>query len=297
MRVTCDFHIHTQPHLPADQIVRPEKPLPQIFREAEASGITEYGIADHIHGPQNLPAIEAIRRQFDEVGLAPHRHFSAEVSCVRQWDLDQYAEHGGDFYKLGGPEDGELVLPIDEETIERFGMSYVLGAPHRVLGVPYPFLDESAVIRNYHRQNMFLASHPLVDVVVHPWWWYRSELPTTDPRHSIYAWTRDFTVIPNSMHDEFAAAAIEHNTAIEINSSLFTSTRYSDGWHEQYLDYLLYLRERGVTFAMGSDNHCWEQPNIGYRGQIHEIEDDLDAFDFKPGELWRPSRPPQPSEL
>ena len=34
--------------------------------------------------------------------------------------------------------------------------------------IPY---ERQAVIRDYHRQNMFLATHPLVNIIAHPWWW------------------------------------------------------------------------------------------------------------------------------
>ena len=78
-----------------------------------------------------------------------------------------------------------------------------LAGTHWPMYVP---LEREAVIRDYHRQNMFLATHPLVDIVAHPWWWMGHWMDR-DGNFPAEPWFDDFDVIPRSMHQEFAAAA------------------------------------------------------------------------------------------
>ena len=69
-----------------------------------------------------------------------------------------------------------------------------------------PF-ELDAVIRDYHRQNMFLALHPLVTIVAHPWWWM-GHWADGEGNYPAEPWLDDFACIPRSMHDEFAAATV-----------------------------------------------------------------------------------------
>jgi histidinol phosphatase-like PHP family hydrolase len=58
------------------------------------------------------------------------------------------------------------------------------------------------------------------------------------------------------MHDEFAAAAIEHNTAIEINiSCILLSPKYLQKFVSQYLEYIAYLQSQGAILSLASDCH------------------------------------------
>ncbi|MDP6779996.1 MAG: hypothetical protein QGI83_24790, partial [Candidatus Latescibacteria bacterium] len=116
-------------------------------------------------------------------------------------------------------------------------------------------LEREAVIRDYHRQNMYLATHPLVNIVAHPWWWmgYWKDAKGHYPAEP---WFDDFGVIPASMHNEFAAAAKEHETAVEINiSANLLNGHYPRHFAGQYLEYLAGLRSLGVALSIGSDCH------------------------------------------
>jgi histidinol phosphatase-like PHP family hydrolase len=103
------------------------------------------------------------------------------------------------------------------------------------------------IIYDYHRQNMFLAQHPLIDIVAHPWWYMG---PCTD------GWTNDFQIIPLSMHNEFFDACIKNRKLFEVNlAAILLSTRYSEKFKKQYIDYLVMAKEAGVEFSIGSDCH------------------------------------------
>lgn len=76
--------------------------------------------------------------------------------------------------------------------------------------------DGETLVRCFHRQNMFLLTHPKVDVLAHPWWIYR--LPPSWANVQIAPWLLDFAVIPESMHNEMRAAARQFSKVVEINA-------------------------------------------------------------------------------
>jgi len=115
--------------------------------------------------------------------------------------------------------------------------------------------ERETVILDYHRQNMFLATHPLVTIVAHPWWWMGA-WQEADGVYRTAPWFDDFHHIPASLHDEFAAAARENGTVVEINiSANLLNPQYPAHFAGQYLDYLAGLAAAGVTLSIGSDCH------------------------------------------
>jgi histidinol phosphatase-like PHP family hydrolase len=69
-------------------------------------------------------------------------------------------------------------------------------------------------------------------------------------------WFDGFDVIPQSMHEEFAAAAVQHGTVVEINlSACLFNASYPERFGYEYLEHLAGLRALGVTFSLASDGH------------------------------------------
>jgi histidinol phosphatase-like PHP family hydrolase len=105
------------------------------------------------------------------------------------------------------------------------------------------------------------VQHPLVDVLVHPWWWrdpiYWETAWMDEHGHYTGApWFDDFGRIPDSMHDELAEAALENKVALEINAgAFFTNPHYTERFRETYIDFLAEMHERGLMFAPGTDSH------------------------------------------
>jgi hypothetical protein len=159
---------------------------------------------------------------------------------------------------------------------------------YKLIGAHWPLgaeMDRQAIVRNYNRQNMFLATHPQVTIVAHPWWW-RTDFHT--PGGSIeFRWLEDFSIIPESMHDEFAAAVREHGKIVEINTTMTMPKSYSEPWCERYRDYLAYLREAGCRFSIGGDSHA-----ASYDRPPQAMGDVLERRGFSQGDLWTgPSAP------
>ncbi len=251
LTITSDWHIHSEHS--CDQACLP---VATLVSEAAAKGITDYGLTDHIHTPFNLPDLQASRADFDRQPANPRFHFGVEVSCVSQWEIDEYSRTAGDFPVYGLRKGGEpgcaMAIGLTAQHLTELGLEYVVGGTHWPL---YVELERDAVIRDYHRQNMFLACHPLVDIVAHPWWWHghwRGE----DGRFTAEPWFDDFGHIPASLHAEFVAAARQHGKKIEINpGATFLNQAYSERFQEQYLEYLGGLKAAGATLSYGSDCH------------------------------------------
>lgn len=288
MRITTDWHIHSRNSCDCRPVGLAVADMPTLTR---MQGIGDFGLTDHLHTPFNLPDIAASRAEYLASNPSPRFHFGIEVSCASQWEFDELEKgiHPNPVYGIrqGGPANGPLAIGITEADIEKFGIEYVIGGTHWPMYLPE---DREAIIRDYHRQNMFLATHPLVDIVAHPWWWmgYWQDgqgCYLTDP------WFDDFRRIPASMHAEFAAAAVEHKTAVEINiAAMLLNKLYPKNFPEQYLEYLAALKSAGVKLSIGSDSHA-----ATYYAGFDRASEMLDAIGITDEELWR--LPPSDSEV
>ncbi len=252
MKITSDWHIHSRNSCDGACMA-----VSDLVSEAAEMGIRDFGLTDHIHTPYNLPDIARSRDEFLANDSSPHFHFGIEVSCMSQWEIDEIAakEYDKPVYGLrsGGKQGCALAIGITAEDIATYQIEYVVGGTHWPM---YVALERGVVIRDYHRQNMFLATHPLVDIVAHPWWWMGHWIDKNG-NYPAEPWFDDFGVIPRSMHREFAAAAIKHDTAVEINlGANLLNPHYPAGFVSQYLDYLAELKLQGVRLSIGSDCHA-----------------------------------------
>jgi predicted deacetylase len=83
----------------------------------------------------------------------------------------------------------------------------------------------------------------------------------TDP------WFDDFGKIPQSMHDEFAAAARQHGKVVEINlGAVVLNNDYPLAMRRQYCEYLAGLRAAGVSLSIASDHHAQHSHYCGDPG-------------------------------
>jgi histidinol phosphatase-like PHP family hydrolase len=167
MKITSDWHIHSRNSCDEAALT-----VADLSMQAGKIGILDFGLTDHVHTPFNLPDITASRAEYVQSKPSARFHFGVEAGCVSRWELDELRKggHANPVYGLraGGPARGELAIGITQEDIARYQVEYVVGGTHWPMFVPF---ERESVIRDYHRQNMFLATHPLVDIVAHPWWW------------------------------------------------------------------------------------------------------------------------------
>jgi len=267
MQITSDWHIHSRNSCDGACM-----PVSELVSSAPDKGIRDYGLTDHIHTPYNLPDVAASREEFLANDPGPNFHFGVEASVVSQWEIDEVAtgKHDKPTYGLrqGGPLGAPLAIGLSAGDIETCGIEYVVGGTHWPMYVP---MEREAVIRDFHRQNMFLATHPLVGIVAHPWWWH-GHWRDEDGKYTGKPWLDDFGVIPRSMHDELVDAVIANDTVVEINiCAMLLNRNYPDRFKEQYLDYLAELKSRGVALCTGSDCHS-EQYVIDFDSAAQMLE-------------------------
>ena len=166
-----------------------------------------------------------------------------------------------------------LKQKLDE--MRALGMVYSVGAAHWRVDVA----DRKAVaddlegdIREWHRQQMYLAADERVTILGHPW--------ACNPK-----WSHDFSLIPRSMNDELFASLREHGKYIECNVDMFSSPRKSDKFKHQYAEFLKEALERGIRVTYGSDCHGMNRAASDYPDQRHWAEEYLAQVGFGEGDF------------
>ena len=279
MKITSDWHIHTRNSCDEACIS-----VSTLVARAAQRGITDFGISDHLHTPFNRPDIAASRKEYLENNPGPRFHFGIEISCVSRWEIDQIVagknQDKNPVYGIrqGGPPGEPLAIALSQQDIDELGIEYVVGGTHWPMYVPF---EREAIIREFHRQNMFLATHSLVTIVAHPWWWH-NHWQDPDGGYRTEPWLDDFRKIPQSMHDELAAAAIQHRKVVEINmEGILLNAGYPEAFKRQYLNYLAGLKSRRVPLCIGSDTH-----DDTYHADFEQLSRMLDSVGITEPDLW-----------
>jgi histidinol phosphatase-like PHP family hydrolase len=257
--------------------------LEDLVTGAAKRGIVDFGVSDHLTTPKQFEDIDNSRAEFLTIPNSGHFHFSVEISTLSKWEIEKMESEGcGDRnfgIREGGPTDAEPSTVLTPEIYEKYGFAYVVGGVHFPLYVPW---ERDAVIRSYHRQNMHLATHPLITIVAHPWW-FCGHWQNSDGIYDGDPWFDNFSGrIPRSMHDEFAAAVIENEKKVEINiDSFVVNPMFTDTFKRDYGDFLADLKSRGATFSIGSD--CHEEQ---YEVNFEKAEAYLDDIGITEEDLW-----------
>ncbi len=254
MKIKQNFHIHS--HHSCDSACAT---IRDIQKEQEALGVAVFGLSDHLHTRYNLPDVVSAYR--DYLGILPHKdfHFGVEITCMTQWECE--AINSGDFTPISDepiyglrrdvPKQGKYCLDITDEEIRANGIEFIVAGVHWPDGFPKTLADS---IDNLFVQEMFLASHPLVDVVAHPW--YPLELTAGDWfRHRDQAhidWNAH-TAIPRELNDQLGAEMLKHGKLAEINLSEIVGR--PDCVVTARMECYARWREAGLKFTIGSDQH------------------------------------------
>ena len=250
MNIESDWHIHSHHSWDCTSMS-----IAEIVKIVPSKGIKKFGITDHINTRINMPDIEASRKEFLKNRVSGF-HFGVEASCVSMWEIEQikkgvYDKKAIKGIREGGPPWADMAVDITSKDIEKLGIEYIIGGTHWPLYVNW---ERNTLIKDYHRQNMFLATHPFITIIAHPWWfsteyWGRYV-------NKFEPWFNNFGVIPRSMHQEFADVVSKNKKIIEINlHAIILNPEYPEHFKKQYLDYLSFLKEKNIKFAIGSDAH------------------------------------------
>lgn len=269
MMIRSDWHIHSESSYDA------KLTLDEIAKKANDYGFRRIGITDHANFnddkflsdlKRSAETVKAFRQKHPEVVLG------VELTPIEKPEFDFIAKHGTrDGYlapDVSEPFDIELAQTKDE--LMALGVRYAIGAAHWRVDVPKAKrnpTDLDSCIKEWYRQQLWLACDERVTILGHPW--YNGDA----------IWYEDFSVIPRSMNDEIAAALKENKKYVECNAGVLCSSKTSETFRRQYAQFLRELFERGIPVTYGSDSHN------EYKNTHLEAEAYLSAAGFTDGDF------------
>ena len=264
-----DWHIHSTASYDAKLSV------PLLIESAKKVGIEMFGITDHANYNipsfwENIKESKRLYEQYKTEGL----YLGVELTVIPKAMYDHCAKTGTrEGYSSTVPiEDYEFEFMLTMDEMKQLGITYAVAAAHSPWHVDVS--QGYKLMKEWHRQQMYIATDPRVDILGHPWWIYNTEQAP---------WFADFESIPLSMHDELAAALIENEVCIEANASMLYGEKYLKDFYRKYNEYLRYMFEKGVKITFGSDCHGPE-----YQDHREGVNLALGLVGFKKGDFSVP---------
>jgi histidinol phosphatase-like PHP family hydrolase len=246
----CDFHIHTKYLKCANETME----VPAIIRECERLGVKQLGITDHLNTLEKLDLHRSIREDIEALETDIEVYFGVELNFLAR--------------------DGAFAFSA--EIKEQYGFQFAIGGIHGTYLNEY---DPRAIVDIQHRHHLKTCGDPLVDVLVHPYWFGKGEYDNKG-----WPWFDSMNAVPESYARELGQAARETGTTIEINgSAILASPNYSERFVREYLDYLAILAGEGACFSLGSDAH-----DIHKLETIRSVWQAAEQLQLAPERIWRP---------
>ena len=163
---------------------------------------------------------------------------------------------------------------------QEVGFQFAIGGIHATYLDTY---DLDKLVEIQHRHHLRTCQAPLVQVLVHPYWFGKGEFD----RHG-WPWFTSMKVVPPSLVRELGQASKETGTAIEINGMAnLCNRRFPPAYVEEYYEFLSMLAQEGATFCCGSDAH-----DIGHLEAIQAAWQMAERLELPPDRIWRPDCAP-----
>ena len=264
-----NWHIHSEASYDASLT------LEEIAEKSREYGFSRIGITDHLNFndkkfvgdlKRSAESVTEFRKTHPEVTLG------VELTPIEKPEFDYIAKAGTrEGYIppiMSKPYDIELGMT--KEELRALGVRYAIGAAHWRVDLPNAKgLDSSLdeLIREWYRQQMWLAQDGRVTILGHPWY------------NGKGAWYEDFTQIPRSMNMDIAAALKENGKYVECNSSVMMNPKATEKYRYQYAEFLRELFEMGIPVTYGSDSHK------DYPAKHLNVEVYLRAAGFRDGDF------------
>ena len=267
--IHSDFHIHSEYSYDAST------PIREIAENASAQGLTLCGVTDHANF-NDEKFLGDLRASADAVRKAqsvyPHLILGVELTPIERPEFEYIAKTGRreGYVPPHSDKPYEIELALTKEELVSLGVRYAIGAAHWRVDSPNakqlaPDLD--ATIREWYRQQLFLACDERVTILGHPWYNGRG------------IWYEDLSVIPRSMQEDLTAALLENGKCVECNAHFFLTESATERFRRQYAELLRSFFEAGIPVTYGSDAHH------GYDDQRARITPYLAAAGFREGDL------------
>ena len=267
--IHSDFHIHSEFSYDA------KTPLEVIAQNAKEQGLRTIGITDHANF-NDEKFLGDLRRSAAGVKLVQEKYpfviLGVELTPIEKPEFDYVARTGTREGYVAPIQSApfDIELAQTKEELMSLGVRYAVGAAHWRVDVPgartlAPDMREE--IREWHRQQMYLAKDERVTILGHPWY------------NGHHLWYDDFSVIPRSMHLELGAALKENGKYVECNAPFFNVPTTSERFRRQYSEFLRELFEMGIPITYGSDAH------LAYGDERRFAEHYLSLAGFKEGDF------------
>lgn len=253
MKKGFDCHVHTFYQRCGNETLT----VPAVIRRAEAIGLKKIAITDHLNTLERLERFRWIKADIDDVKTDIEVFFGVELNY--------------------GACDGEFAY--SREIHEEFGFEVVIGGIHSTYSETG---NPAEIIEIQHRHFMKTLENPLLDVLVHPFWFSQREVKARPPEF----WEEVILGVPDRMVRAWARASAGNNCAIEVNASaIFFHPLFSDRFKRAYVDLLGKLNAGKAVFTAGSDAH-----DINALGRSYYAEAILHGLGVPDAQLWQPEK-------
>ena len=269
MLIKSDWHIHSEYSYDA------KNTLLEIGEGAKKFGYTRVGITDHanFNDEKFLGDLHASAAAVKEAQKKyPFMILGVELTPIALPEFEYIAKNNGSREGFIPPActPYDLELAATKEELTRLGVKYAIGAAHWRLDIqdstaPHDDLEEN--IREWYRQQMWLACDERVTILGHPWF------------HGKGIWYEDFSVIPKSMKSDIAAVLKENKKYVELNAHFYRDPKATEKFKTQYSEYIREMFEMGIPVTYGSDLHS------DYRDERELANGYLIAAGFKDGDI------------
>ena len=246
----CDFHIHTKYLGCANETME----IAAIARECARLGVAALGITDHLNSLDALDRHLPIRRDIESLDGEMPVYFGVELNFT-------------------GADEG---FPYSAEIREEYGFQFAIG------GIHSPYLesyDLKKLVDIQHRHHLKTCRDPLVDVLVHPYWFGKGTFET-----NMWPWFDSMQAVPESYARELGQTARETGTAVEINACANLDNKaYNERYVTEYVEFLSIIAEEGALFSPGSDAH-----DIARLRAIQSAWDVVAQLNLPSDRIWKP---------
>ncbi len=267
--IYSDWHIHSEYSYDA------KNTLEEIAEGAVKQGLCRIGITDHANyndtkfiGDLNNSA-NAVKKAQEKY---PFMVLGVELTPIEKPEFEHIQNTGTreGYIPPESDQPYEIELAQTKEQLIELGVRYAIGASHWRVDVPNgksKLTDMDICIKEWYRQQMWLACDERVTILGHPWYSGNA------------LWYEDFSVIPHSMNMDIASALKENGKYVECNSHFFWSGKSSEKFKRQYSEFLRELFEMGIPVTYGSDSH------LNYSDGRAPVEGYLEKAGFKDGDI------------
>lgn len=269
MIIKSDWHIHSEYSYDA------KLPLEEIATKAKELGFEKTGITDHANFNDEKfvgDLMNSAKNVLEFSKTHPFVVLGVELTPIEKPEFDYIKKTGTrEGYVAPAtdkPYDIELARTKDE--LVSLGVRYAVGASHWRVDVPNAkqlAADVDTLIKEWYRQQMWLACDERVTILGHPWY------------NGAGAWYDDFSRIPRSMNMDIAFALKENKKYVEFNGGMLCSPKVSEKFLVQYAEFIRELFEMGIPVTYGSDSHDV------YAEKLADMEKILASVGFKEGDF------------